>query len=82
MNLTWFYYSQRFVDLDQITPANVRQLKEVCEIRLNEPTMFSTGLLKVGRTLYVDTADSPVAFDAATCDLRWRKVIEPNPIDL
>jgi alcohol dehydrogenase (cytochrome c) len=73
------YSSQRYVDLDQITPANLSQLKEVCEIRLNEPTMFSSGLLKVGRTLYVDTADSTVAFDAATCDLLWRKVIEVEP---
>jgi alcohol dehydrogenase (cytochrome c) len=40
--------------------------------------MFSTGLLKVGRTLYVDTADSTVAFDAVTCDLRWRTPIPPE----
>jgi glucose dehydrogenase len=33
----WFtinkdYSSQRYVDLDQITPANVGELKEICEI--------------------------------------------------
>src|SRR5262245_65626846 len=49
------YSSQRYVDLDQITPANVSELKEVCEIQLNEPVRFSSGLLKVGRTLYVTT---------------------------
>lgn len=76
------YSSQRYVSLDQITPNNVDQLKEVCEIRLNEPILFSTGLLKVGRTLYVDTANLTVAFDAATCNLHWRKVIplERTPI--
>src|SRR5215472_17383049 len=47
------YSSQRFVDLDQITPQNAGKLKEVCEIQLNENSLFSTGLLKVGRTLYV-----------------------------
>jgi glucose dehydrogenase len=26
------YSSQRYVDLDQITPANVGELKEICEI--------------------------------------------------
>src|SRR5215471_4943857 len=38
------YSSQRFVDLDQITPQNVCKLKEVCEIQLNEPNLFSSGI--------------------------------------
>ena len=70
------YSSQRYVDLDQITPANVGELKEVCEIQLNEPVWFSSGLLKVGRTLYVTTLRGTYAFDAATCELRWRHVID------
>jgi glucose dehydrogenase len=70
------YSSQRYVDLDQITPANVSGLKEVCEIQLNEPFWFSSGILKVGRTLYVSTSRVTYAFDAATCDLRWRYVID------
>ena len=70
------YSSQRYVDLDQITTKNVRDLKEVCEIRLNEPVWFSSGLLKVGRTLYVTTIRATYAFDAASCDLRWRRVVE------
>ena len=37
---------------------------------------FSTGLLKVGRTLYVGTNLFTAAFDAATCQLRWRYTIE------
>jgi outer membrane protein assembly factor BamB len=36
--------------------------------------MFNTGLLKVGRRLYVTTANKTVAFDAATCDLRGQYV--------
>ena len=64
------YSSQRYVDLDQITPQNVGKLKEVCEIRLNENSLFSTGLLKVGRTLYVTLSRLTYAIDAATCDLR------------
>lgn len=77
----WFtmnkdYSSQRYVDLDQITPQNVGQLKEVCEIQLNEPVMFSSGLLKVGRTLYVATLRGTYAIDAVTCDLRWKHVID------
>ncbi|MCI0601302.1 MAG: PQQ-binding-like beta-propeller repeat protein, partial [Beijerinckiaceae bacterium] len=70
------YSSQRYVDLDQITPANVGKLKEVCEIQLNEPVWFSSGILKVGRTLYVNTPRTTTAFDAASCDLRWRYVLD------
>jgi alcohol dehydrogenase (cytochrome c) len=69
------YASQRYVDLDQITPRNVGKLKEICEIQLNEPTFFSSGLLKIGRTLYVNTYNTTTAFDATTCKLRWRKGI-------
>jgi glucose dehydrogenase len=78
------YSSQRYVDLDQITPRNVDKLQEICELQLNEPILFSTGLLKVGRTLYVNTAHFTAAFDAVTCELRWRKVIEfkPNSIPI
>ena len=41
------YSSERYVDLDQITPKNVGDLKEVCELQLNEPVYFNSGLLKV-----------------------------------
>ena len=70
------YSSQRYVDLDQITPENVSGLKEVCEIQLNQPVLFSSGLLMVGRTLFVATNRQTVAFDAATCELRWRHVLD------
>src|SRR5215472_16619660 len=70
------YSSQRYVDLDQITPRNVDKLKEVCEIQLNEPVYFNSGIVKVGRTLYTTTFRGTYAFDAVTCDLRWRNVIQ------
>ena len=38
--------------------------------------MFSSGLLKVRRTLYVTTLRGTYAFDAATCELRWRHVLD------
>jgi alcohol dehydrogenase (cytochrome c) len=70
------YRSQRYVDLDQITPANVANLGEICEIQLNEPVFFSSGLLKIGRTLYVNTYRGTYAFDAVTCQLRWKDVMD------
>jgi alcohol dehydrogenase (cytochrome c) len=69
------YYSQRYVDLDGITPANVSGLKEVCETELNEPAYFNSGMLMVERTIYVDTFRSTYAIDATTCELRWRNDI-------
>ena len=70
------YSSQRFVDLDQITPENVGNLKEVCEVQLNQPVVFSSALLMAGDTLYTSTDRLTVAFDAATCELRWRHVLD------
>jgi alcohol dehydrogenase (cytochrome c) len=70
------YSSQRYVDLDQITPANVGRLREICEIELNEPAWFNSGLLMVGRTIYATTLRSTYAVDAVTCDLRWRHDID------
>jgi alcohol dehydrogenase (cytochrome c) len=68
------YSSQRYVALDQITPVNVGSLKEICEVRLDEPTtaVFTSGLLMVGRTIYVNTLRAAYAIDASTCDLIWR----------
>lgn len=33
------YSNQRYIDLDEITPSNVGNLGEVCEIQLNEPAL-------------------------------------------
>ena len=70
------YSSQRYVDLDQITPQNVGGLKESCEFQLNEASWFSSGLLIVDRTLFVDTMRATYAIDATTCALRWRTVLK------
>jgi alcohol dehydrogenase (cytochrome c) len=73
------YSGQRYVDLDQITPGNVGRLKETCEIRLNEPSYFNSGILKVDKTLYVTTQHATYAFDASTCQSRWREVVDLGP---
>jgi alcohol dehydrogenase (cytochrome c) len=70
------YSSQRYIDLDQITPENVGTLQEACELQLNEASWFSSGLLMVGRMLYVTTLRATYAIDATSCTLRWRHLIE------
>jgi alcohol dehydrogenase (cytochrome c) len=69
------YASRRYVALDLITPANVAKLAEICRLNLNEPAWFSSGLLMVNDTLYVNTLRATYAIDATTCSLRWRHVI-------
>lgn len=69
------YSSERFVDSDQITPENVRRLRVLCEIRLNEPAWFGSGILKVDRTLFVTTLRATYAVDATTCAPRWRSPV-------
>jgi alcohol dehydrogenase (cytochrome c) len=79
----WFtmnkdYSAQRYVDLDQITPENVAGLGEVCEVQLNQPVVFTSGLIMVEGTLFVATNRQTVAFDAATCAVRWRQLLDFN----
>jgi glucose dehydrogenase len=61
------YSAQRYVDLDEINKDNIGDLKEVCEVGLNQPVIFNSGLLMVDQTLYVATNYQTVAIDAATC---------------
>jgi alcohol dehydrogenase (cytochrome c) len=68
--------SQRYVDLDQITADNVDSLKPVCEFRMNEPTFFNSGVLRVGHTLYTSTGQATYSIDATTCKLNWRTLVE------
>ena len=73
------FSSHRYVDLDQITPKNVDRLGEVCELDLNEPGWFSSGILKVDSTLYFTTRRMTFAVDARTCHVRWRYINTEEP---
>jgi alcohol dehydrogenase (cytochrome c) len=80
----WFtinqdYSSQRYVDLDQITPKNVGALEKVCELELNTAGWFSSGLLMVDGTIYVNTLRSTFALDATTCTPLWHHDIDFTP---
>ena len=72
-------HSQRYVDLDMINTSNVHNLKPICEIDLNEPTWFSSGILKIGTTLYFTTRRITFAVDATNCQKIWRYVNEELP---
>jgi alcohol dehydrogenase (cytochrome c) len=65
---------QRFAALDQINTTNVAKLKTVCELRLGEEGAFQTGPVVIGDTMYLTTAHTTVAMNAATCSVLWRHV--------
>lgn len=65
---------RRFSPLDQINTSNVANLQTVCKVRLGENGTMQAGPVVIGRTLYVTTAHTTVAIDAATCAVRWRRV--------
>ena len=72
------YEGQRFSPAKGITPENAGSLKRVCEARLGDPGSFHSGLIVIDRALYVTTAHTTVALDAANCSIRWRHVYKPT----
>lgn len=72
----------RYSPLDQITAANVGQLRQVCTYDLRDTLSFQTGPLVVDGTMYFTTDTATYAIDAATCKLRWRRGTGQQPIYL
>ena len=72
---------QRYSPLTQITPQNVTQLKPVCELTVGEEGGFQTGPIVVGDTMYLTTAHTTVAMNAASCALIWRRIDPAQPND-
>ena len=61
----------RWSPLAEITVANVSTLHPVCTARLGERAAMQSGPVVIGGTMYVTTATSTYALDAATCARRW-----------
>ncbi|MGE0388490.1 MAG: PQQ-binding-like beta-propeller repeat protein [Gammaproteobacteria bacterium] len=70
--------AQRYSPLAQITPQNAATLEPVCELEVGESGLFQTGPIVVGRTMYITTAHTVVALDAANCSVLWRHVYTPE----
>jgi alcohol dehydrogenase (cytochrome c) len=66
----------RYSPLDEITPANVSRLREVCRYTLPEIVEFQTGMIVIGGTMYFTTEHGSYAIDAATCGQKWKYVRE------
>ena len=68
----WLYASHdyagtRFVDLNQITPANAKNLRAVCIYRSEQPASVQTSPLVYQGVMYLTFGRATVAIDAKTC---------------
>ena len=80
---TWLYASHdyagsRFVDLNQITPANVKNLRPVCLYRSEQSASVQTSPLIYGGVMYLTFGRATVAIDAKTCRERWTYIWQPK----
>jgi alcohol dehydrogenase (cytochrome c) len=72
------YAGQRFVDIRQITQDNAAQLRPVCQYQAADLGVFQTNPLVYRGSMYLTTATSTIAIDAATCAVRWRHDWHPK----
>jgi alcohol dehydrogenase (cytochrome c) len=66
------YTGQRFVDLKQITRQNAARLRPVAMYQAGDTNTFHTNPLVARGVMYLTTANSTIALDAATAQLKWR----------
>jgi alcohol dehydrogenase (cytochrome c) len=66
------YQGQRFVDVGQITQANVGNLKPVCMYQVGDMNPFPTNPLIYKGQMFITSRDATVSLDAATCKVNWR----------
>jgi outer membrane protein assembly factor BamB len=72
------YGGQRYSPLTQLDTKTAGTLKRVCSAGLGDDGTFQSGPVVVNDTLYVTTGHTTVALGAASCELRWRHVCQPE----
>ena len=72
------YAGSRFVKLNQITPANARNLRPVCLYRSEQSASVQTSPLVYGGVMYLTFGRATVALDAKTCRERWTNIWQPK----
>lgn len=72
------YKAQRFSPLTQINPRNVRELREVCRVKVADSGSLHTGPVMIDGTLYVTTPVHTYALDATNCKVRWKYSYRPE----
>lgn len=72
------YTGQRYVDLDQITPQNVSHLHKVGDFQTSEVSPSQTNPLVYDGVMYITTAHTVAALNAATGQRIWEYVWSPK----
>jgi alcohol dehydrogenase (cytochrome c) len=67
------YAGTRYSPLDQVNVGNAMNLAPACMFQVGEKDNFQTGPIVHRGTLYLTTARSTIALDAATCRVKWRR---------
>ncbi|HSM17582.1 MAG TPA: PQQ-binding-like beta-propeller repeat protein [Gemmatimonadales bacterium] len=83
----WLYHThdytgRRYVDLSEITPANVGRLQVACAYQVGDLGYFQTGPIVYRGVMYVTTLHTTAAIDATTCREKWRHTWEPLASDV
>jgi alcohol dehydrogenase (cytochrome c) len=66
------YAGQRFVDLNQINPSNVKSLRPVCVYQVGDTNPFPANPIVYKGAMFITTRNSVISIDAATCGVNWR----------
>jgi len=79
----WLYHTgnysgTRYSPLSEITTENVRRLGVACAYQVGVLETFYASPIVYRGTMYVSTAGTTIALDAATCHEQWRHVWEPK----
>lgn len=72
------YAGSRFVDLNQISAANAKELRPVCVFRSEQTAPVQTSPLVYQGVMYLTFGRATVAIDARTCRERWSHVWQPQ----
>lgn len=70
---------ERYSPLSDITAENVAGLRAACTFDLGERASMQSGPVVVDGTLFITSAKSTYAVDAATCALRWKHTYGYSP---
>jgi alcohol dehydrogenase (cytochrome c) len=78
MYVTHDYFGQRFVNLKSINTKNAAKLQVVCSYQSPELVPSQTNPLVYAGTMYITTAHTTAALDAADCSVQWLQTWKPK----
>ena len=68
----------RFSELADINADNVKDLSEVCRVRVSGPGAFSTGPVVVDGVMYLTALNATIAMSPTNCDIKWKSLYVPT----